>query len=606
MEWQAWFTIAVVAVLFVAMVKEWGSPDVVLVAGAMACTVAGIITPKEAFAGFANEAMLTVAGLVVVVAAMRETGALDTLGARILGKAKTAEAALLRMGVSLNTVLAFLNNTAVVAMMLPIVTDWCRKNRVSPSRLLIPLSYFAILRGMCTLIGTSTNLVVSGLMAQTAASHPEQAVKAALHPVGLLEITPLGLACVAAGTLYLVFAVRKLLPDRKDLIEQYGESAREYLVNVVVQPGCRLIEKTVEEGGLRHLPGLFLIEIVRDGQSIAPVAPDEVLRANDFLTFTGVVGSIADLERIPGLVPVGDEAYEAQAHQRTRRRLTEAVISKTSPLVGKTIREADFRAVYNAAVVAVHRGGTRLTGRVGDIVLHVGDTLLLQAGSHFARAHRNNPDFVLVSRLDARPVRHERAPLALSILVAMVACMVLSDYLKLSIAVVVTIAAVAVVASRCISAPAARESVDWETLISIAASFGIGAALDKSGAAKLIAEAVVGMAGGWGPIAVLGAIYFLTLLFTELLTNNAAAALMFPLAVAVALQLGVSPRPFAFAIMFAASLAFAIPIGYQTHMMVYGPGGYRFGDFIRIGLPLNLLLWIVCVALIPLLWPFTP
>lgn len=603
MDWQAWFTLAVVAVVFVALVKDWGPPDVLLLGATLTLTLARIITPEQAFRGFANEAMLTVGGLFVVVAAMRETGALESLGARMFGGARTAEAALVRMAVLLHTVWAFLNNTAVVAMMLPVVTDWCRKHRVSPSRLLIPLSYLSILRGMCTLIGTSTNLVVSGLMAQSLLEVTDPAQRHALRPVGLFEITPLGLACTAAGTLYLLLASRRLLPDRKDLFEQLSESTRDYLLDMVIQPSCRLHGRSVQEGGLRQLPGLFLIEVEREGQVIAPVGPDVILRAGDRLTFTGVVGSIVELERIPGLVPAADEGYEARSAKRRGRRLCEAVISPASPLIGQTIRDADFRALYNAAVVAVHRGGTRLAGRVGDIVLHTGDTLLLQTGAHFARAHRNNPDFVLVSSVEeSRPVRHDRAPLALALLAALLVLMVTGT---LQIVQSVFLIALLLIATRCISSAQARDSVDWSTLIAIAASFGLGTALQESGAAQVIANGVVGAAGSWGGrVAVLAAVYGLTLLFTELITNNAAAALMFPLALAVAGDLHASPRPFAMAVMFAASLAFAVPIGYQTHMMVYGPGGYRFGDFVRIGLPLNLLLWVLAVLLIPFIWPF--
>ena len=613
MGWEAWFTLAVVVVLFVALVREWGATDVVLVSATVVLTLTGIIKPEEAFKGFANEAMLTVAALFVVIAAMRETGALDALGTRMLGRAKTAEGALGRLAISMNTVWLFLNNTAVVAMLLPIVTDWCRKHRVSPSRLLIPLSYFSILRGMVTLIGTSTNLVVDGLVRQ-AATTADPKFRAALQPFGLLEITPLGIACTLVGTGFLILVGQRLLPDRKDLIEQLSERVREYLVDIRVEPTCRLIGQSVEEAGLRRLPGLFLIEITRGEQVVAPVSPDEMLAAGDLLTFTGVVSSIVELERIPGLVPIADEAYEAQAARRRGHRLCEAVLSRTSPLVGRTIRGADFRALYNAAVVAVHRNGERLAGRIGDIRLHAGDTLLLQTGAHFARAHRNDPDFILISGVEqSRPVRHDRAPMALGILVTMVVFMALSGVPKGALPfglaappVVMTVftAAMLLVITRCISASTAREAVDWETLIAIAASFGLGKALENSGAAKAIADAVVGAAGGFGPIAILAAIYLLTLLFTELITNNAAAAIMFPFGLALATELGVSPRPFAIAIMFGASLAFAVPIGYQTHMMVYGPGGYRFGDFFRVGIPLNILMWIVVVGLIPFFWPF--
>ena len=614
MSWEAWFTLGLVALLFVALVREWAATDVLLVSATVVLTLTGIIKPEEAFRGFANEAMLTVAGLFVVITAMRETGALDALGGRMLGKVRTPEGALAHLAVSMNTVWLFLNNTAVVAMLLPIVTDWCRKNQVSPSRLLIPLSYFSILRGMVTLIGTSTNLVVSGLLVQHAATQQNPELVHQLRPFGLFEITPLGLACTLVGTLFLMWASRYLLPDRKDLIEQLSEKVREYLVDLRVEPTCRLVGQTVEDAGLRRLPGLFLIEILRGEELISPVGPDELLEAGDILTFTGVVSSIVELERIPGLVPVADEGYETHATRRRGRRLCEAVISRTSPLIGRTIREAEFRALYNAAVVAVHRHGERLKGRIGDIRLHAGDTLLLQTTAHFDRAHHNDPDFILVSGVDKSwHVRHDRAGLALGILVLMVVGMVMNGmplpWLGPGVTfppVVVTVmtAGMLLILTRCVSTSAAREAIDWETLIAIAASFGLGKALENSGAAHAIATVVVGGAGQWGPVAILAAIYFLTLLFTELITNNAAAAIVLPFGLAMAEAMGVSPRPFAVAIMFAASLAFAVPVGYQTHMMVYSPGGYRFGDFVRIGTPLNILMWLLCTLLIPVFWPF--
>lgn len=612
---EGWFTLAVLAVVFIGMVKDVGSPDVLLMGGTLTLTLAGVIKPAEAFAGFANEAMLTVAALFVVVGALRETGALDIMGGRMLGRVTTAPAALARMAVWINTALVFLTNTSIVAMMLPIVTDWCRKNQVSPSRMLIPLSFLTVLRGTTSLIGTSTNLVVSGLLIQAAASQTDPVMRHALRPVSLFEITPVGVVIAVLGTLYLLFVGTRLLPDRKDLLEQLGESSREYLVDMLVQPGCRLVGQTVEEAGLRHLPQLFLIEITRGERTVAPVGPDEVLEAGDRLTFTGVVTSIVDLERIPGLVPAADDAYEARADRRRKQRLCEAVISPTSPLIGKTIRDADFRALYNAAVVAVHRGGTRLTGRIGDILLRDGDTLLIQTGAHFARAHRNNADFILVSSLEeSRPVRHDRAALSLAILVLVVVLMAFGGRSFSLFSVAVTVPDIVVsaflgaglmIAARCISIPDARQSLNWQTLLSIAAAFGLGKALQNSGAAREIAELVVHSTAGWGgPLAVLAAVYLVTMVLTELLSNAAAAALMFPFALEIAAQLGVDPRPFAISIMFAASLAFATPVGYQTNLMVYGPGGYKFTDFTRVGLPLNVLVWIVATALIPIFWPF--
>jgi len=603
MGWEAWFTLAVAALVFIGLVKFQNAPDVILLSGVIATVLVGILKPEEMFAGFANEGMLTVAALFVVAAAMRETGALDAIGLRMLGRARTAQAAMGRMAVWVSTLSAFLNNTPIVAMMIPVVTDWCRKNRVSPSRLLIPLSHFTVLGGMCTLIGTSTNLVVSGLMAQAAASpKTDPKVKAALRTPSLFEIAYVGVPCAIVGGVYLLAVGRRLLPDRKDLLEQLSESPREYLVDMLIQPGCRLAGQTVEAAGLRHLPGLFLVEIDRNGQTITPVGPDETLKEGDRLTFTGVVTSVVDLERIPGLIPASDESYETDAARRRWKRLSEAVISPRSPLIGKTIRDADFRSLYNAAVVAVHRGGARLTGRIGDIVLQPGDTLLLQAGAHFARAHRNNADFILVSSIEeSRPIRFERAPIALGLLALLLALMVSG---VVSVVMASFLVAALMVMTRCIAASDARASVDWQTLISIAAALGLGKALEKSGAAEAIARLVVDSMGGLGPVAVLAAIYLLTMIFTEVLTNNAAAALMFPFAIAAAQQMGVSPRPFAICIMFAATLAFSTPFGYQTNLMVWGPGGYRFTDFTRIGVPLNLMLWLLAVLLIPIFWPF--
>ena len=413
----------------------------------------------------------------------------------------------------------------------------------------------------------------------------------------------MGFPCAVLGAVYLLTVGRKLLPDRKELIEQLEETRREYLVEMLVQPGCRLAGKTVAEAGLRQLPGLFLIEIDRDGVVIGPVGPDEVIQANDRLVFTGVVSTIVDLEKIPGLVPAADSQYEVSPVKQWGRQLCEAVISPSSPLVGQAVRDADFRSLYDAAIVAVHRNGARLTNKVGDIRLHAGDTLLLAGRPAIsARAFRNNPDFYLVSDVeDSRPVRFNRAWLAALIFLAMITAFVSG---RVDIMLAAFLAAGAMVATGCISPADARKSVDLPVLIAIAASFGVGKALEQSGVAKLFAGLLVEATRSWGPTATLAAIYFGTMVLNELISNNAAAALSFPFCLESARLLGVSERPFIMAVTLAASYAFASPIGYQTHMMVFGPGGYRFTDFMRVGIPLNLLMWITAVILIPLIWPF--
>jgi di/tricarboxylate transporter len=588
---EAWFTLAVLACAFFALVRNFAPPDLVFLLGTTLLALVGIITPKEAFAGFANEGMLTVAVLFVVAAGLEQTGVLAYVGQQILGGAKTVNGAIARLSGVIVSSSAFLNNTPIVAMFMPIVVDWCRRNNVAPSKLLIPLSYLAILGGTCTLIGTSTNVVVHGLLLQHG-----------MPGMSLFEITPLGIPYALAGITYLLLFGRFLLPDRKELFEQLGESRREYMVDMLVQPECRLIGKSVEAAGLRNLPGLFLIEINRRDEIITPVAPNEVIETNDHMVFTGVVSSVVELQKIAGFVPIADPAYESSPARQLSRRMCEAVISADSPLIGQTIRDADFRANYGAAVVAVHRGGARVQEKVGDIKLQPGDTLLLQTQPHFVRAHRNDPAFYLVSDVEHwRPLRSHRAWIAMILFVALLALMTTQ---VVPILVGASLIAVLMIATGCLSAGEARQSIELQVLITIAASFGIGTALEKSGAAESIANQLVHVTGVFGPIGTLACVYLMTSMVTEMITNNAAAVLIFPICIQAAKLSGeADPRPFIIALTFAASASLMTPIGYQTNMMVYGPGGYRFTDFIRVGLPLHIMLLVVATVLIPIIWP---
>jgi len=591
MSLEAWITVSIVGLLFAALVKNLAPPDLLFLAASTVLAVIGIITPAEAFAGFSNTGMLTVATLFVVVAGLRETGVLDFIGHHVLGRAKSERGVLARLAAVVLPLSAFLNNTPIVAMFVPVVMDWSRRNQISPSRLLIPLSYLAILGGTCTLIGTSTNLVINGLM-----------IENGLPGMHLFEIGMIGLPYALIGIAYLFLGGLLLLPERKELLEQLRETRREYLAEMQVQPGCRLIGQTIEQGGLRQLPGLFLIEIDRDGQILAPVGPDDIIKTNDKLVFTGIVSSIIELEKIPRLVPIADPDYEVSPRKQRKRRLCEAVISENSPLIGKTIRDADFRATYGAAVVAVHRSGKRVEKKIGDIALRTGDTLLLQTQTHFLRAYRHDPAFYLVSDVDDwRPIRLDRAWIAILLFVCLIVLMTTG---LVPIVLSATLTAVLMVALGCISSGDAHRSVEWQVLITIAAAFGVGTALQNSGAATAIATTLVESTREWGPIAAIAVIYVLGSIMTELITNNAAAVLMFPFCLETARLYGVNPRPFLIALILSASASFMTPIGYQTNMMVYGPGGYRFSDFLRIGTPLNLLLGIVAVCLIPCIWSF--
>ena len=591
MGWDAWLTIAVTATVLIALMCEKPA-DLVFMGAIVLLALCGVIKPEEAFSGFISNSLLMVAALFVVTAGLKETGVVDVVGSRVLGPAKTELGGLIMLALFTITTSAFLNNTPIVAMLIPVVISWCRKHQVAPSKLLIPLSFLTILGGCCSRIGTSTNLVVDGLMK-----------KAGLPEMTFFEIGYAGLPCAIIGCAYILTFGRKVLPERKELMEQLGDSRREYLVEMVVTPACRLVGQSIEAAGLRRLPGLFLIEVDRRGTVIAPVSPDTVLESNDRLVFTGVVGTIVDLKKIPGLEPATEATDQASEEQR-RRRLCEAVVSRSSPLIGQSVREAQFRSHYNAAIVAIHRNGERLTTKIGDVKLESGDTLLMQTGPNFVQAHRNNPDFYLVSDVEgSQPLRHERWWVALVIFAGLLVTMCIgkSDTAMLG----AFVAGGLMVLTRCKSAADARQTVEWPVLIAIGASFGLGSALEKSGAALFLSSQLVAWTQPLGPYATLAAIYFVTMVLNELITNNGAAALAFPFCLKAAELSHCDSRPFVMAVALAASFAFASPVGYQTHMMVYGPGGYRFSDFVKVGVPLNLLLWIASVILIPMIWPFT-
>ncbi|HXG34146.1 MAG TPA: SLC13 family permease [Bryobacteraceae bacterium] len=548
----------------------------------------GVLNVSEAFSGFSNPGVLTVAVLFAVAAGLRQTGAIDWVAQTALGRPATVRSALARVVFPAVPISAFLNNTAVVAMLVPAISDWARKLRLPVSKLMLPFNYATVLGGTCTLIGTSTNLIVSGLVLSSGK----------LPPLGLFDVTWIGLPVALIGCCFVWLAGPFLLPDRGSPSSQLRE-AREYMAEMIVPPGSPLVGKTIEEAGLRHLPGAFVAEIERDGESLVAVGPEQRLKANDRLVLVGVVDSIRDLQQLRGLVPATDQVFKLDS-PRYRRRLFEAVVSNTCPLVGKTIRDGRFRNRYNAVVLAVARNGERLRGKIGDIVLRPGDTLLIEAGPSFAVQQRDSRDFFLISGVEhSTPRRHERATVALAILAAMV----VAAAAGVNMLGAALVAAFLMVATGCCSLSDARNSLEWPVLIAIGAALGLGRAMEVSGAAHSLAAAILSLAGqqAWLTLA---AFYVASAVLTEILTNNAVAALMFPVALASAEQLGVSPLPFVMALMIAASAGFATPIGYQTNLMVYGPGGYRFGDYLRLGIPLDIVVGLTTVFLVPLIWPF--
>jgi di/tricarboxylate transporter len=581
-------TIGIVLMVFGLLSLTAWAPDVILMLAVAMLVLLQIITPGEALAGLANEGMVTIAVLCVVGAGVQETGGIDWIATKVLGRPKSVRGAVARMMIPTTTLSAFINNTPLVAMLVPVLGDWSKKLNMSPSKIMLPLSYASILGGTCTLIGTSTNLVVSG-----------QLFKANGHQLGMFDITWVGVPVALVGCAFIILVVPWMLPDRKPALSQLDDP-REYTIEMLVPADSTLANKTIEEAGLRHLPGVYLAEIDRDGVVVGAVSPDERLRPGDRLVFVGVVESVVDLQRMRGLVPANDQVFKLSSPRATRC-LIEAVVSNTFPLLGETIRESRFRSVYNTVILAVARNGERLRQKIGDIVLQPGDTLLLEGQPSFVEEQKNRRDFFLVSRLgDASPPQHDRAHFALAIFVGMIllASLEWMSMFKASLS-----AAILMMATRCTSVASARRAIDLPTLLAIAASFALGLALEKTGAAASVAGAFQSISGGhpWGALAM---IYLITLIATELVTNNAAAALMLPFALTTAKALDVSYMPFVIVVMIAASNGFATPLGYQTHLMVYGPGGYRFSDFVRIGVPLDLIVFAVAVAITPYFFPF--
>jgi di/tricarboxylate transporter len=614
-HWQTVLTAVVVVATLCGLLFVQRAPDMIMLGGVVALLVTGVLGPAEALKGMANEGMIAVAALFVVAAGVERTGALAVLVERVLGRPRSLTQAQLRTMVGPGILSAFMNNTPVVALLVPAIREWARKNKLSVSKLLMPMNTAVVLGGLCTLIGTSTNVIVAGLVKDRIAAGidgpwglcdvtwaglpAEWGGRREFHgPLGMFDITWLGVPLFVAGIVYGVTAGRFLLKDRRPPMSR-SDDPRQYSLEMVVEAGSPLVGRTIEKAGLRQLDGLFLMEIDRDGHVIAAVSPTERLEAGDRLVFVGVIDSVVELQKVRGLRPATDQVFKLD-DPRSERVLVEAVVSATCPLVGRTIREGSFRSTYGAVVIAVARDGERLRKKIGDISLQPGDTLLLEAGPAFIQRQRTSRHFYLVSEVsESVSPRHDQAWIACTL----VAGMVLAVAIGLVPMVTAALATAGLmIATRCLSSNEARRAIEWEALILIAASFGLARAMETTGLANAIAEAAVAAAGN-DPLLVLAAVYFVTMLTTELLSNNAAAVLTFPIAWQTAAQLGVHPLPFVMAITVAASCGFATPMGYQTNLMIYGPGGYKFTDYLRFGGPLNLLVMAITILLAPLIWP---
>ncbi len=581
MTLAALFTLAVIAGTLIATARDLLPPPAAILGAVVLLLLVGVITPADAFAGFSNPAPITVAALYVVAGAVERAGALQPLVRRMLGGRGGTRSALARLLLPAAGASAFLNNTPIVAMLSPQVSEWAHQRGHPPSWYLMPLSFAAILGGTITLVGTSTNIVVSGLMQE-----------AGLAPIGMFEMTRVGLPLAILGIGFIVACAPWLVPTRLGARREFEAEARDFVFRMEVKEGGPLDGTSVEEGGLRHLRGVFLAEIEREGEVLAPARPDTTLKGGDRLLFVGAADDVVDLQKMRGLRST-EHALDLTQPGHT---FFEAVVSATSPLAGSTLKDVGFRSRYQGAVMAIHRSGDRIQAKLGDVRIRHGDTLLVLSDEGWRDRWRHRPDFLLVSHLGGSPPAGTRRALyAAGVTLAMVAAAGSGLMSMLNAAL---LAAILMVAGRALTPAEARRSVDLNVIVLIAASFGLGAAIDSSGLAGVIAAA----SAAFGPIGILLGVGVVTMLLTEMITNNAAAVLVFPVAVSTAAAASLDPRPFAIVVAFAASASFLTPIGYQTNTMVYGPGGYRFTDYLRLGVPLSVAVLLVLGALVPLFW----
>ena len=588
MEWQGWFTLCLCIAVLATLILTKVGPHLIMVGALTILSVTGILSSSDALSGFSNAGLITVAGMFVVAAGMHASGAIDLLVNVLLGRPKDAQAALNRMFWPVAFLSSFLNNTPVVATMIPAIYSWSRKIGVSPSKLMIPLSYTAILGGTVTLIGTSTNLIVNG----------QYQVLTGQPGFSLFSITAVGLPVAIAGFLLMWLFFHRLLPDRTQ--GQAFSNLREFTLEVSIAPNGPLVGKTIEQAGLRHLQRVYLIEIERNEIALTAVSPEEVLQGGDRLVFAGDTDAISDLLRIKGIVPSTDDAHTF-TERHPERRLVEAVVSPHCTAIGFAIRDARFRARYGAAVLAVARNGERIKGNLGSIILQAGDTLLLEARPAFVTRQRYNKDFLLINDLNTESPRHERAYVAWAILIGIITA---ASFEVISMLNGALIGAGLMILTGCCSANQAERSLDLTVIITIASSFALGMALEKTGVARYLANNIVELSGGT-PWLLLILTYVSISILTEVITNNAAALLMLPIVLEITEKADLNNVPFVFAIMMAASASFATPLGYQTNMMVYGPGEYRFSDFLRVGIPMNIVAAVVTLSVLLIGWPLS-
>jgi len=576
------FIFITIAFLLSALYLEWFRPTVTFFIAILVLVFGGVISPAEALNGFANEQLAIIVVLLIISDIFSKSSVVNLVFSRLFGDKKKLGSFNLLMMTVVSSFSAFFNNTPLVAMVMPYAKSWGLKNNVAPSKILIPLSYAAILGGCVTLIGTSTNLVVNGL-----------ALDAGFETLSIFDFTIVGLPMLIIGIVYLYFFSNKLLPDHNSNSENGLEALREFFVETKIKSGAKLIDKTVESAGFRQLKGLYLVEIIRREKSVSPVAPNFLLEEEDTLIFAGETNVVEEISN-SDLGLTLPKVVERLAGEKASSN--EIVVSFNSSLIGKQVKETDFRARYDAAIVAIHRNGEKLEGKIGNIELKAGDVLLVFSGSNFISRTKSNRAFYILSHLEEPELKNVNKISV--IFIALIAAILISTLTSISLLLSVSCVLLLGIVLKVMPINEIRKGLDFDLIVLIAFGLAFGKAMINSGASIYLADGFMALNNYLSPVFLLMLIFMITNLLAAYITNKAAVAILFPISVSVAQQLGLNPVPFILIVSFGAAANFITPIGYQTNLMVYGSGGYNFKDFMKIGWPLTLIYMLVSALIL--------
>lgn len=582
--------LAVMVFALVLFISERVRVDLVSLLVLVLLMLLGLVTPQQGISGFSNEATVTVAAMFVLSGALKKVGGLDAVTGLLVRAAEKGRSVLLgsTMGI-VSAISPFINNTACVAVFMPIVLTVARRVKISPSRLLIPISYAAQFGGVVTLIGTSTNVLVASI-----------AVRHGLAPLGMFEFTPLGLILLVAGIAYMLLIGQWLLPDRRSADLTTAYALGDYLTELVVKPGSKLAGRRLEESGLSQAD-VNVVEIVREGSAIWAPMRGQRLAAGDVLLVRSTPERMLLAKDTLGLEIRPEAKFSDERLQGEGTVLAELLVAPGSHLEGLSLQATNFRARFGVIVMAIHRRAEIIREQLRDVVLRAGDVLLVLGQRDDVARLGSLDDFIVLRQFEHRRVDARRVAL---VLLTILGVIVAAAVFEVPVVLAAVTGAVALVITRCLNLEEAYEGIDWQVIFLLAGVLPLGIALEETGTAQWMAGGVISVVGSLGPIWVLGAIYFVTAVLNAVVSNNAAAVLMLPIAISTAVGLGVDPRAFVFVIAYAGSCDFATPIGYQTNTMIYGPGGYRFLDYTKVGAPLILLFMLLTTLIAPRLWPF--